>query len=275
VNNNAFTNLMARENLRIAARAVDFLRERVPASFERLVQATALDLAEVDAWKRAADRMYVPYGEKAGVHLQDDAFLDRERWDFAHVGPERHPLLLHFHPLVIYRHQVVKQADLVLATFLLGEHFELEEKRRIFDYYDPLTTGDSSLSVCIQSIMASELGYHERAYRYFADAVAMDLGDIGGNVKDGLHLASLGGTWMAVVYGFAGLRDHAGRLRFAPRLPDGWERLCFRLRVRGAVVAVEMRPGATRYTLLAGERLELEHRGRPFALARGAPLELE
>jgi alpha,alpha-trehalose phosphorylase len=208
VNNNAYTNLMAQENLRIAIGAVNLLRERAPAAFSRLVEATGLDLSELDEWGRAADHMYVPYDEKAGVHLQDDGFLDREPWDFEGTPAGHYPLLLHYHPLVIYRHQVIKQADMVLAAFLLGEHFTVEEKRRIFDYYDPLTTGDSSLSMCIQSIVAAEVGYCDKACRYFADACAMDLGDVGGNVRDGLHVAALGGTWMALVYGFAGLRDH-------------------------------------------------------------------
>jgi alpha,alpha-trehalose phosphorylase len=201
-----------------------------------------------------------------GVHLQDDAFLDRELWDFEHTPAEHYPLLLHYHPLVIYRHQVIKQADLVLATFLVGHAFSPDEKRRIFDYYDPLTTGDSSLSGCIQSIMATELGYDDRAYRYFADAVAMDLGDIGGNVRDGLHVSSLGGTWLALVYGFAGLRDRNGELRFRPRLPDGWSRLRFRLRLRESDLEVDVRPEETRYRLLRGKEMRIWHGEKPLDL---------
>jgi alpha,alpha-trehalose phosphorylase len=269
VNNNAFTNLMARENLESAVRAVEFLRGRAPEELARLVEATGLDLSELDEWRRAAEHMYVPYDEKAGVHLQDDAFLDRELWDFDHTPPEHYPLLLHYHPLVIYRHQVIKQADVVLATFLLGEHFTFEEKRRIFDYYDPLTTGDSSLSVCIQSIMAAEVGYREKAYRYFADALVMDLGDIGGNVRDGLHVAALGGTWMALIFGFAGLRDHGGTLRFRPQLPEGWTRLRFRLAFRGHRLEVELRPDRAEYRLLHGRQLQIEHEGEEVRLRRG------
>jgi alpha,alpha-trehalose phosphorylase len=204
------------------------------------------------------------------VHLQDDDFLDREMWDFANTPPRHYPLLLHYHPLVIYRHQVIKQADVVLATFLLGEHFTYDETRRIFDYYDPLTTGDSSLSGCIQSIMAAEIGHAETAYRYFADALAMDLGDVDGNVREGLHIASLGGTWMALVHGFAGLRDHAGRLRFCPRLPEGWIHLRFQLRVRDTVLEVEIVPDAATYRVIAGDALEIEHEGRSCTIKREA-----
>lgn len=269
VNNNAYTNLMAQENLRIAIAAVELLRERAPAAYARLVESTGLDLSELDEWRRTADFMYVPYDEKAGVHLQDDGFLDREPWDFEGTPAGHYPLLLHYHPLVIYRHQVIKQADMVLAAFLLGEHFTVEEKRRIFDYYDPLTTGDSSLSTCIQSIVAAEVGYCDKACRYFADACAMDLGDVGGNVRDGLHVAALGGTWMALVYGFAGLRDHGGRPRFRPALPRGWRRLHFRLRVRGSLLEVDLGQERARYELLEGEALEIEHEGEWVRLESG------
>ena len=272
VNNNAFTNLMARENLLAAIRGVELLRARAPDELRKLERATGLDPEELDRWRRAAERMYVPYDEKTGVHLQDDDFLERKPWDFANTPADHYPLLLHYHPLVIYRHQVIKQADLVLATFLLPEAFTPEERKRIFDYYDPLTTGDSSLSVCIQSIVAAELGYRGKAWRYFADAAAMDLGDIGGNVREGLHVAALGGTWMALVHGFAGLRDRHGELRFRPYLPDGWTRMRFRLRVRGQRLEVEVRGDAVAYRLLEGDGLQIEHAGERLALAPGAPV---
>lgn len=268
VNNNAYTNLMARENLLTAVRTVELLREGAPDAYSRLIEATDLDPAELEEWKRAAAAMYLPYDDGVGVHLQDDGFLDRETWDLATIPPERFPLLLHYHPLVIYRHQVIKQADLVLAAFLLNDHFSAAEKRRIFDYYDPLTTGDSSLSACIQSIMASELGYDEQAYYYFADAVAMDLGDIGGNVKDGLHVAALAGTWMTLVYGFAGLRERDGGLYFRPRLPAGWGRLRFRLRIQQQTLEVDIRERFVDYRLVEGNFLEIHHDGELLRVTR-------
>src|SRR5918912_56738 len=134
-----------------------------PEAHAELVYATGLDDAEVDRWRRAAERMYVPRDDALGIVLQDDGFLDRERWDFENTPPEKHPLLLHFHPLELYRHQVIKHTDVVLAAYLVGRHFTREEKRRTFDFYDPLTTGDSTLSACVQSIVASEVGYADRA----------------------------------------------------------------------------------------------------------------
>ena len=158
VNDNAYTNLMARLNLNFAAATVRRLREERPADYTALVHAVRLQLKEVESWERAAAAMYVPFDEKRGIHPQDETFLDREAWDLDATPREKFPLLLHYHPLVIYRHQVLKQADIVLAMFLLGDEFSEEQKRRNFDYYDPLTTGDSSLSACVQSIIAAEIG---------------------------------------------------------------------------------------------------------------------
>ena len=166
VNNNAFTNLMARENLRAAARTLEQMRDSHPERFAQLAHVTSLNDTEIAEWRAAADRMCVPFDETAGIHLQDDEFLRKIPWDFENTPPDRYPLLLHFHPLVIYRHNVIKQADIVLAMFLLTNEFSLEQKRRNFDYYDPLTTGDSSLSVSVQSILAMELGYRDKAIEY-------------------------------------------------------------------------------------------------------------
>ena len=222
VNNNAFTNLMARENLRAAARTLEQIRATTRSGSPSWPTAPSLSDSEIAEWQAAADRMCVPYDETAGIHLQDDDFLSRKPWDFANTPPDKYPLLLHFHPLVIYRHNVVKQADIVLAMFLLGNEFSLEQKRRNFDYYDPLTTGDSSLSVSIQSILAMELGYREKAIEYLRYALWMDLADVHANVEQGCHIASMGGTWMAVIYGVAGMRElqrphHVPSSPWAPR----------------------------------------------------------
>ncbi|MEZ5205762.1 MAG: glycosyl hydrolase family 65 protein [Acidimicrobiales bacterium] len=270
VNNNLYTNLMARDNLLAASDVVGWLRERHPEEYEVLVRRTRLTADEEAAWREAGHLMYVPFDEQAQVHLQDDDFLEREVWDFAGTPPDKYPLLLHFHPLEIYRHQVIKQADVVLATFLLGWNFTHEEKRRIFEYYDPLTTGDSSLSACIQSVMAAELGLMSKACEYFADAVLVDLVDLAGNVRDGLHIASAGGVWVALVYGFGGLRDHWGDLHFQPVIPDGWTRLSFRVRRRNAVIEVDIADDAVTYRLLDGPPTVIYHWDQPVQLEAGS-----
>lgn len=275
VNNNTFTNLMARENLWFAAETVAHLRDHETERYDALVHRTSLEPTEIEGWREAADRMYVPFDEKAGIHPQDDDFQLRKAWDFAGTPPEKYPLLLHYHPLVIYRHNVIKQADVVLAMFLLNDEFSLDQKRRNFDYYDPLTTGDSSLSVCIQSIMAREVGRMEKAEEYLRYAALMDYANIARNVADGCHIASMGGTWMAIVYGIAGFRDDGSRFSFAPRLPEDLGRLSFSLTVRGSRIEVELRPGATTYTLVEGASIEISHQSRPLSLHAGEPVKIE
>ncbi len=275
VNNNLFTNLMARDNLQYAAETLPRLSQAQPERYAALVDRTGFDESETHEWEAAAQVMRVPFDEKRKIHLQDDSFLQKQRWDLKNTPAERYPLLLHYHPLVIYRHRVIKQADVVMALFLQGHQFNLEEKRRNFDYYDPLTTGDSSLSVCIQSIIASEIGYHEEAFEYFRYAVLMDLADIGGNVRDGAHIAAIGGTWMALTYGFAGMRDHEGDLSFDPRVPVQWQGLAFTLTVRERRLGVELEPGQATYTLLAGDELTIRHQNKEVRLLPEEPVTLE
>jgi alpha,alpha-trehalose phosphorylase len=212
--------------------------------------------------------MYVPYDEAKGIHLQDADFLEHPLWDFDNTPVDHYPLLLFYHPLSIYRHQVIKQADVVLAMFLLGNEFSLDDKKRNFDYYDPLTTGDSSLSASIQSIAAAEIGYLDRAMEYGRYAILMDLADLGNNMSDGCHIASMGGTWMVLVYGFAGLRDFDGHITFRPRLPAGMTRLRFPLTVRGRLLDVSIEDGTTTYTLLEGDALKIGHFDEEVTLQR-------
>jgi alpha,alpha-trehalose phosphorylase len=246
VNDNLYTNVMARFVLRYAARCVTFLREWAPDAHAALERKTGVEDSEIASWHRAADAMYLPFDETLGIHPQDASFIDRERWDFANTPAEKYPLLLHFHPLVIYRHQVLKQADVVLAMYLRTEHFTLDQKRRNFDYYDPITTGDSSLSACVQSIAASQVGYDDLAHDYFEQSLYLDLANTHGNTADGVHIANAGGIWAALVHGFAGLVDNGNDLSFEPRLPEAWTGMTFRLLRHGASLCVDVdRDGAT------------------------------
>ncbi|MGI9646348.1 MAG: glycoside hydrolase family 65 protein [Ilumatobacteraceae bacterium] len=239
VNDNFYTNVMARFNLRYAAHTVRFLAEWNPPAFASLRRRTDLDLDELDAWDAAADAMYMPFDDDLGINPQDSTFLELEPWNWNGTD-EKYPLLLHFHPLVIYRHQVLKQADVVLAMFLRGEHFSVEHKRRNFDFYDPITTGDSSLSACVQAIVAAEVGYDELALEYFDRALYLDLSDSHGNTADGVHIASCGGVWAGIVHGFAGMVDDGKELTFRPRLPKTWDRVVFHVTRHGSVLRVEM-----------------------------------
>jgi alpha,alpha-trehalose phosphorylase len=272
VNNNAYTNLMARENLRYAAQVVSALRISHPDAYSRLVRETALEPTEIDAWLQAAEKMYVPYDGNLRIIPQDDGFLEKEPWDFRNTPSDHYPLLLFYHPLDIYRKQVIKQADVVLAMFLLGPSFSLDEKKRNFEFYDSFTTGDSSLSSCIEAIIAGQTGDVEKAIRYGMAALLMDLADIGGNVKDGCHIASMGGTWMMLVYGLAGMSDNDGTLSFWPRrAPEDNAILQFPVTYRGQMLEVRVSAAEAEYTLRQGGSLVIRHETEEIRLTPECP----
>ena len=272
VNDNLFTNVMAQGNLRDAAKTVRWLAEHDPEGHTRMVARLGLEDGELAEWERAADRMFLPFEPHLGIHPQDGHFLDREVWDLEATPAGNRPLLLHYHPLVIYRFQVIKQADVVLALFLRGEAFTAEEKLANFDYYDPITTGDSTLSAVVQSIIAAEVGYHQLALRYFYQSLFVDLADLHANTSDGVHVASTGGVWSALVYGFGGLRDNGGTYCIDPRLPEQWRSLTYRITLRGARVRVCVDHDQVVLTLETGETAELAVRGKQVLLSAGEPV---
>jgi alpha,alpha-trehalose phosphorylase len=261
--NNVYTNLMAQRNLRAAAYTVARQPER----------AAELDVDEEEAasWSDAADAMMVPYDEELGVHPQAEEFTEHEVWNFAATSPEQYPLLLHFPYFDLYRKQVVKQADLVLALLFCGDMFSAEEKARDFAYYERLTVRDSSLSAAIQAAIAAEVGHLELAYEYMTEAALMDLDDLEHNTRDGVHIASLAGSWIAAVIGFGGVRDHHGKLSFAPRLPAALTRLAFKIHYQGRRIKIEVVHGQATYTLLEGSRCEFVHHGETLSVTTERP----
>ncbi|MCR5252249.1 MAG: beta-phosphoglucomutase [Treponema sp.] len=233
VNNNAFTNFMSRENLEIS----------VARSGSQASQA------EKDCWKNIAENIYIPFDKELGIYTQDDSFLDKADWDFENTPKSMYPLLMHYHPLEIYRHKVLKQPDLVLAQFLLSGRFSKAEKIRNFKYYQKYTTGDSSLSYSIMSIMAAETGDTEKAFDYYNKTVRMDIDDVNGNSRDGIHTACMAGSWMSTVYGFAGFRDYGGVFTFDPKLPESWKGLGFSLAIKGHILDVKISHEEVTYSL--------------------------
>ena len=256
--NNVYTNLMAERNLRAAADAA----ERFPDRAHEL----GVDSEEAADWRDAAKAMLVPYDDLLEVHPQAEEFTEHAVWDFDNTTPDQYPLMLHFPYFDIYRKQVVKQADLVLALFLRGDHFSADEKRRDFAYYEELTVRDSSLSSFIQGVVAAEVGHMELAYDYYAEAALLDLEDLHHNTRDGVHLASLAGAWIGAVAGFGGLRDHEGELGFMPRLPRRLRHLCFRISFKGRRLKVDVEHGQAHYTLVEGDDLEITHHGESLTL---------
>ncbi|MET9777285.1 glycosyl hydrolase family 65 protein [Streptomyces sp. NPDC006367] len=265
---NVYTNLMARSNLLNAADAC----ERHPDLASRL----GVDEEESAAWRDAAEAVHIPYNEELRVHEQDAGFTRHQRWDFAHTGADQYPLMLHFPYFDLYRKQVVKQSDLVLAMYTCGSWFDAhcdeDQIARNFAYYEPLTVRDSSLSACCQAVVAAQTGHLRLAYDYAAEAALMDLADLEHNTRDGLHIASLAGTWMALVAGFGGTRREGDSLRFSPRLPEKFSRLAFRLQFRGRCLSVDIDAGKATYTLLSGAPLTIHHHGSPVLLDGSGPV---
>ncbi|CCG03508.1 glycoside hydrolase family 65 protein [Blastococcus saxobsidens] len=254
VDNNVYTNLMAQRNLREAAAAA----RRQPDVAGRL----EVSEDEVETWLRAASLMAVPYDTRRGVHMQSDGFTHHEEWDFENTPRSDYPLLLHYPYFDIYRKQVTKQADLVMALHLRGDAFTLEEKIADFAYYEARTTRDSSLSASQQAVVAAETGHLQLAYDYWAEVALTDLQNLHLNSGHGLHIASLAGAWTVAVAGFGGMRDHNGELAFAPRLPPRITRLCFRMVYRGRKLTVTVEPARATYRLVDGDPLDIRHHGR-------------
>ncbi len=262
--NNVYTNLMAQRNLRLAAEAVERHGERAGE--------LGVDPEEAAAWRDAAEAMFIPFDGQLRVHPQADGFTEHRLWDFEHTAPEQYPLLLHFPYFDLYRKQVVKQADLVLAMHMRGDAFGAEQKERNFAYYEALTVRDSSLSACTQAVIAAEVGQLELAYDYFAEASLIDLENLEHNTRDGLHIASLAGAWIGAVAGFGGMRDYDGMLSFAPRLPQRLTRLAFGMCFRDRQLRVEIDHRHAQYSLRCGPSLRVVHHGQAIEIPEHGPL---
>eukprot|EP01063_Lacrimia_lanifica_P015039 TRINITY_DN216_c0_g1_i1.p1 TRINITY_DN216_c0_g1~~TRINITY_DN216_c0_g1_i1.p1 ORF type:complete len:1138 (+),score=445.71 TRINITY_DN216_c0_g1_i1:44-3457(+) len=259
VNNNYYTNIMVQDALHYVCDIAYLLKHERPHEWKRLTDKINLEDAELETMHRAAEKMYLPYDKILGVHPQDDSFLQKLEWDFENTPHNKYPLLLHYHYLIIYKFKVIKQADLVLALLLQGAKFTDKEKKLNFDYYEPLTTHDSSLSTAVYSVIAAEIGYYQKAYNYFKCTARMDLDNIHHNSHNGIHTACMAGTWMCVVRGFAGFRVIKNVIHLNPYLPQEWKGYNCRIAFRGAVLEVRVSSRTAQYTCIKGKRVNFVH----------------
>lgn len=269
VDNNAYTNYMAKDQLEFATEVVNLMKDQCPDRFAELCTRIGLTDNEISLWSRAAAEMFIKVDEERGIIAQDDSFLEKPVWDFQNTPPGHKPLMLYYHYLNIYRHQVLKQADVVMVQFLQGERFTLAQKKRCYDYYEPLTTHDSSLSCSVHSVIAAELGYEDKAYEYFMHSARMDLDDYHKNSNAGIHTACMAGSWMSIVNGFAGMRESKGELSFRPTLPKVWDGYSFKVNFRGKLLKVSVDKSVVCYTLEEGDSVEFRHFGSKVQLASG------
>ena len=257
--NNVYTNLMAQRNLYAAAEAA----QRHP----NVAESLGVHDDEIACWRTAAEKMFIPHDERLNVTPQDESFTKHEVWDFETTSTGQYPLLLHFPYFDLYRKQVVKQADLILAMQLRGDAFTAKQKARNFAYYEPLTVRDSSLSSGTQAVLAAEVGQLDLAYDYLAEAALMDLNNLEHNTRDGVHIASLASAWTALVAGFGGTRCD-GSLYFSPRLPEEMKRMAFRILFKQRRLCIEVTSKEATYRLLEGSPLQIHHHGDEILLSQ-------
>ena len=270
VDNNFYTNLMARENLRDAVRAVEYLKEHAQEDLKRLEEKLDFSVKELELWREIIEKMYFPYDEKRQVYPMDDGFMMRKPWDENKIPPEKRAWLYeNYHPLFIMRHRMSKQADAILGMYLHNDLFTEEEIRRNYDFYQEVTLHHSSLSTCIFGIVACDIGYLDEAYKYFSQSARMDLDDYHNNFYAGIHAANMAGTWQAIVNGFAGVRCQNGVLKFKPTIPKEWEEYAFRLKFKGALLEVCITKTEAKFTLVEGDEIAFTVRGKEVELKSG------
>lgn len=271
VDNNFYTNAMAQHHLAGAADLADRLEQTSPDTFQALASRLNLSLEERATWRKAAAAMYLAKDTARGLHAQCDGFFDKPEWNFTDSNS---PLLLHYHPLVIYRHQVLKQPDVVLAQVLLPDLVTADEKARNLAYYEPRTTHDSTLSACVHAVANAESGNREKAHEFFEETYRMDLENRHSNTHYGVHIACMAGSWIALTYGFAGMRMQGETPSFNPYLPEGWRSYSFQIQLRGQYLSVAVADGHVTYRLTGGNDLSLEHGGTCHTVVSGTPLVL-
>ncbi len=254
VDNNYYTNAGAARTFLAAVELCGKLADS--GGFDSLREKTGVTQEELAAFFEAGCAMYLPMDNDLGICKQDDSFLNKKRWNLSDIPPENFPLLMHYHPLYINRCQICKQADTVLAHFLYREESPLV-MRRSYEYYEQITTHDSSLSACVFSMMAARLGDCAKAMAYFHATGGIDLNDQSGNTRDGLHIANMGGAYLSIIAGFGGLRINQDGLSIFPLLPDGWNGYSFSTVFRGSRMSVSVNENGCMLQLLEGKEIEI------------------
>lgn len=256
VNNNTYTNMMVQFHFYFAIEIYKLIKNKDIRAFEKLCKKIKFSEYEIQSWQKAADNMYVNFNEQLGIHEQDDSYLYKDPVDMNTIPRNIEPSPKH--PLNKWKLQITKQADVVLLMFVLGNKFDKKVKKKNFDFYEPRTNHGSSLSPSIHSIIASEVGYRDMAYEFFQQTLYLDLKNLRRNTDGGIHLASVGGTWMAVVNGFVGMRDYEDELIFNPYIPEQWDSYRFKLKYRGRLIEIYVDKEKSEFRLLKGDKLEIK-----------------
>lgn len=267
VNHNAYTNFMGARSLEAALEALDWARANAPDDLDRVTAKVGLTADETALWKDIAENMYLPVDPATGVFEQHEGFFDLPHVDIKTIPAEEFPLYHHWSYDRIYRNDMIKQPDVLLFLFLYNRSFTPKQKLVNYEYYEPRTIHESSLSPSVHSILATELGKHREALDFFRFATRIDLDNYNRNTREGLHLTAIAGAWMNIVYGFGGFRSDGDKPVLAPMLPPQWKSYSFSLLYRGALIGVKV-DGGTTLTLREGAPVELEVKGSLVRLAK-------
>lgn len=266
VNNNFYTNYIAKWCIDYAAEQIARVKEEYPADYSRIMTIANLDAEEVKAWKEVADNMYFPYSREFDVYLQQDGFLDKELIPVAQLDRSQRPINQKWSWDRILRSCYIKQADVLQGFYFFEDHFSKEQLEKHFQFYEPLTVHESSLSPCVHSIQAAVLGRMEQAYTFYLRTSRLDLDDYNKEVEEGLHITSMAGTWMSIVEGFGGMRVKDDKLHFEPRIPQQWEGYSFKINFRNQVLKVSVHAGETNFSLEGDRELTVVVNGKEVSV---------
>ncbi len=266
VNNNFYTNYIAQWCIKYCLEQVENIREKHQADFERIIAKTKLFDTEIHAMKTVAENMYFPYSEELGIYLQQDGFLDKELITVSDLDKKQRPINQKWSWDRILRSPYIKQADTLQGFYFFEDHFSTEKLKKHFDFYEPLTVHESSLSPCIHSIQAAKLNQMEQAYTFYLRTSRLDLDDYNKEVEEGLHITSMAGTWMSIVEGFGGMRVKNNTLHFEPKIPAQWHEYSFKINFRNQILKVEISQNQTKFLLEGTNEIAVFVNGKEFLI---------
>ncbi|MER3375456.1 MAG: glycoside hydrolase family 65 protein [Allomuricauda sp.] len=269
VNNNWYTNYLAQWCIEYALEQLKKVQESHPEEYKRIIGKTNLTQSETEDWGKVANNMYFPYTEKHDVFLQQDGFLDKEMVKVQDLDKSERPINQKWSWDRILRSPYIKQADVLQGFYFFEDHFSQEELERHFDFYEPFTVHESSLSPCVHSIQAAKLGRMEQAYTFYLRTSRLDLDDYNKEVKEGLHITSMAGTWMSIVEGFGGMRVLNDQLCFAPRIPDQWKSYAFKINFRNQIITIHVSANGSSFEINGNKPLTIQVDGKSVKLIPG------
>ncbi|WP_418604249.1 glycoside hydrolase family 65 protein [Hwangdonia sp.] len=266
VNNNWYTNYIAQWCISYTIENIEKIMLEYPADYIRIIDKLKLNKLEIEQWKTVADNMYFPYSEKHQVYLQQDGFLDKELIAVSNLDKSQRPINQKWSWDRILRSPYIKQADVLQGFYFFDDQFTTESLERHFDFYEPFTVHESSLSPCVHSIQAAKLNRMEQAYQFYLRTSRLDLDDYNHEVHEGLHITSMAGTWMSIVEGFGGMRVKDNKLSFTPKIPEQWEAYSFKINFRNHILKVDIGHKQTHFEILSGSELEILVNNKPILL---------